>query len=556
MGIFNNLKRLLNSLPEEKAFYAGVSFIVFLISCLVFLLIFINQKAILVPQYTNKSTFAIVGKVQFLLPMYANNDAEESISSLLFSGLTKKTLDGNYVNDLAESVSPDETGTQIAIKIKDDTRFSNGDEITSDDVIFTFGVLENPVVDAVNKVLYEGIKIEKVDEKNIRITLKKPYPRLMEALSVGIISKKDFQKENINNLLISSKNLTTVYSGQYYLDEIVNYNGYKTFVLKTNFKNSSNKPYIKNIDFKTYDDINIFLNDSRNNKPDIIINPPTEILDQKYISENYNKSNFILPRVVSLYLNPNKKDSFADKNLRSAIYSSINRENLASDTTFLGYAVPTYFILPDSKYEETSSTTPESNRVIFDKKLKSDIIEVTVSRNERQQKAAEFVKKSLEEYGLQVEIEALDATEIANDTIKNRNFEALLYSSEITSVYDLYAFLHSSQKNAPGLNITNYLSKNLDQNLEDIKNSTNIQDISNSLEKIKQEFYQEYPYIPLYTPTQNIIFKKNMNIELPNQVISYKDLFMNINNWNTGYEKSYSAFYDKNLINKIYSFIH
>jgi ABC-type transport system substrate-binding protein len=132
-----------------------------------------------------------------------------------------------------------------------------------------------------------------------------------------------------------------------------------------------------------------------------------------------------------------------------------------------------------------------------------------------------------------------------------------LYSIEVNNLEDLYAFWHSSQRNAPGLNITNYTSTNLDKNLNIIKTSTSTTEIQESLESMVKEFYDEYPYIPLYTSVEYIYKKNNLTINSPDQISNKKEITSDIINWYKDKEKIWPIIKKyENQITKIYKLIH
>jgi ABC-type oligopeptide transport system substrate-binding subunit len=92
--------------------------------------------------------------------------------------------------------------------------------------------------------------------------------------------------------------------------------------------------------------------------------------------------------------------------------------------------------------------------------------------------------------------------------------------------------------------------------LETIKTSADVTNTQNSIDALRREFYQEYPYIPLYTPTRQIIYRENLVAVFPKNTASSKDLIMNIDSWYNSTEKVWSIFNKENIINKIYTILH
>ena len=122
----------------ENAFYAGL-YIIFGITLLIIsLVIFLGTLTVTVPKYNTTLSVGSIEQPRYFTPIYASQDMEKIISALLYSGLYKKNITGNYDYDLAEELVKNEDGTEIKVKLKSDAEFANGRTITSDDVIFTY----------------------------------------------------------------------------------------------------------------------------------------------------------------------------------------------------------------------------------------------------------------------------------------------------------------------------------------------------------------------------------------------------------------------------------
>ena len=86
---------------------------------------------------------------------------------------------------------------KMTLKLKEkDAKFSNGDPVTMDDVVFSFerlkGIKGNP------SFFLDGVTIKKVDDETLELISKKPNPALPYILpnsSIGIVNSK-VVKEN------------------------------------------------------------------------------------------------------------------------------------------------------------------------------------------------------------------------------------------------------------------------------------------------------------------------------------------------------------------------
>ena len=547
--LFQKLKLSFLNLPPEKTFYSGTALILSALFLIVAVFYFFSTK-IMTTEVASKNQsieMAIVGTFKHFNPIYANTSADNFVSSMLYSGLLKKNNTA-WEKDLAENINVNPEGTKIDVQIKSVAKFSNGDPILSDDVIFTYELAANILADGINRVKYEGLSFEKIDNKNFSIILSKNFSNISEILSLGILSKKDYENESFETLQSSQKGFYSVTSGIYKIDKDILVSNQINLSVNNN-KYSS--PNIKHINIQSYTrEQDLVSNISAGKEIDLIYNLSREIISKNKYFSNYKKQEYITPVITALFLNPNKKDILAKKDFRKALYYSVNRSNISSLELVNGKN--TFDILPGSDFRGTLETKP-----LKDFKISSSTLSLTIVDNEKQNKVAEQIKLDFQKIGITINIIKEDQSNIVNNIIKNRDFEILLYSIEINNLEDLYAFWHSSQRNAPGLNITNYTSNNFDKNLNIIKTSTKADEIQESLASLLKEFYDEYPYIPLYTSIEKIYTKNTININTPSQIYNKKELTSDIINWYKDKEKIWPIIkkYD-NQISKIYKLIH
>ncbi len=98
---------------------------------------------------------------------------------------------------VAESWTAAPDGLSIDLKIRAGIKFSNGNPVGADDVIFSLRKVSDPKGSF--GFAFDPIKsIDKVDEHTVRLTFKQPYAALQSALSLfaaSIVSKADYEKD-------------------------------------------------------------------------------------------------------------------------------------------------------------------------------------------------------------------------------------------------------------------------------------------------------------------------------------------------------------------------
>lgn len=137
-------------------------------------------------------TFAegIVGAPRGINPLLSDNyPVERELVSLIFDGLTRYDAQGNLVPALAESWRVSEDGRSIRFTLRPNLSWHDGEPVTTADVAFTYGLLqelETPAPAAV-KMLWQSVTIRVVDEQVIDFELAEPYSPFLEATTRGIV---------------------------------------------------------------------------------------------------------------------------------------------------------------------------------------------------------------------------------------------------------------------------------------------------------------------------------------------------------------------------------
>ncbi|USG63327.1 ABC transporter substrate-binding protein [Brevibacillus ruminantium] len=114
-------------------------------------------------------------------------------SPLFQSTLLKRDADFQVVNDLATGYEVSEDRLVWTVKLRDDVKFSDGQPLTADDVVYTFdtAAASGSVVD-----LHIVDKVEAVDSTTVRFSLKKPQSTFINSLiTTGIVPKHAHNKD-------------------------------------------------------------------------------------------------------------------------------------------------------------------------------------------------------------------------------------------------------------------------------------------------------------------------------------------------------------------------
>jgi peptide/nickel transport system substrate-binding protein len=545
---------------SEKIFFYLISGIV-VISGLVIIFQVNNSFLVEVPAFGGSFTEGVIGSPRFINPVLAISDTDKDLSSLIYSGLLKISENGDFEPDLATSYSISEDGTVYDFIIKDHISFHDGFEVTADDIIFTIEKVLDPVIKSPRETSWQGVTVEKIDNKEIKFTLKKPYAPFLQALTLGILPKAIWSNVTSEEFPFSEFNINPIGSGPYKVEKISkNSGGIPTMMsLSAWDKYALGKPKIKSIVFK------FFQNEAAMVKAygDKSIDSATGLSQAaaKNIIDNNNLVNKIsLPRVFGVFFNQNVAPVFLNKEVREALEIATPKVRIVNEVLLgLGQIIdgPT----PANVEEDTKSAEGDAEAAkalllkngwkenangILEKKTKTATVPLTFSISTSDapelKKTAEILKETWERMGASVEIKVFEAGDLSQNVIKPRKYDALLFGEVVGEESDLYPFWHSSERNDPGLNISLYANITVDKALEDIQKETDKQKIAVEKEIIFLEISKDRPAIFLFSPYFLYASAPQVkNISLKN-ISSQNERFLFINKWYIETDKVWQFF--------------
>ena len=122
------------------------------------------------------------------------SDEHLQCSTLLYRGLMKTNEKCEAEKDIASDVKISDDLLVYDFKIRKDVKFHDDTDLKVDDVIFTLNSILDKKVNSPLRPEFEVIKkVEKTGDDSLRITLKEPFPALLDKLTIGIIPEHAFK---------------------------------------------------------------------------------------------------------------------------------------------------------------------------------------------------------------------------------------------------------------------------------------------------------------------------------------------------------------------------
>jgi peptide/nickel transport system substrate-binding protein len=260
-----------------------------------------------------------------------------------------------------------------------------------------------------------------------------------------------------------------------------------------------------------------------------------------------------LPRTFAVFINQNKSPALRDKAVRKALDTALDRKSLV-DAVVGGYGnaltgpIPTGFGIT-----VTSTDTPEFGmeaardilrkggwklnpetkvwEKTIDKATTSLSFSIATVNNSAFEATAEFLRKTWEELGAHVTVKQFEQSDLTQAIIRPRDYEALLFGTQLGRSLDYYSFWHSSQRNDPGLNVSLYANITTDSILSELRRNQN-QDAHNAaLQKFADELKVETPAIFLYSPELLYIFPNHVTGAVFKGVSEPFERYSNVYDW-------------------------
>lgn len=579
-------------LLEAAASFSKKQFLVFLVILVVafvstiILVSKVNSMFLVeVPEKGGTITEGIVGVPTLVNPVIALSDADKDLVALVYSGLMRKTPEGEFIPDLAESfdISPD--GTVYTFVIKKDAKFHDGKHVTADDVIFTIEKIKDPIIKSPRKLGWDGVSVSKKDNYTVVFTLAKSYISFMDNMTIGILPSHLWKNVNVNEFNLSTLNTKAIGSGPYKINSVVkNNDGVSEEYNLNRFKNFTlGKPRIKHLNIISYSNEKELVKAILNHSIDQAggISPEN--------TENIEKGNFAihtvtLPRIFGIFFNANVNKIFNDQEVVKAFNKAIDRQHIV-DQVLGGYGSIIYNPIPEKMSRETeedkysNSTIEEANLILekagwvmgedgvrtkggtttktTTKKVNGRTIKQTIKSTTpttrlsfslttgdtpELKRTAELIKEQLGKVGAEVDISKVYETGQLNQLIRARNYEALFFGQVISHESDLYSFWHSSQRTDPGLNIASYSNKKVDTILETIQKTPKTEDRMSKYEELEKEFESNIPAISTYSPEYLYVTSPRLNNFSLKNITTPSDRFSSIYLWSADTDKVWKVF--------------
>ena len=468
-------------------------------------------------------------------PIITKNKKVQDITKIMYEPLVNITSDGKAEGCLAEEWETTDNMTYI-VKLKENIKWSDGSEFSSDDVKYTIDRLK----ETEDSVYAENVRYVKevdiIDSSTLRIILSEVVPFYEYYLNFPILSYDYYGDDDFWN---TEKNDAPTTTGMFKISEVTG----NTIILEKNeqwWNIQENESTIEKITINLYSSVAELYNAFKLGNIDIISTTNKDY--QNYIGTiGYNVTEIEGRNFVFLALNT-QSSILSDSNVRKAIRASINKDNIVSniyENTYLSANFPlntTSYLIEESEenyynVEETGNLLRASDwnlrngvwrKTINGRTTNLELNLVVNSSDENRVAIANYLKEQLAEQGIVINIIQANNSNY-NDYLENKNYDLILCEATSSISPDLTTYFGNN-------NLANFSNSEVSEIMQYIDNITNEDELKSNYQKLYEIYNNEVPYIGIARNKIYVISSTYLVGEINSR---WYNLFFNIKDWYT-----------------------
>ena len=304
----------------------------FIIALVAILSLYIVKDLYLIeiPRAGGTYSETLVGAPRYINPVLAVSQTDKDISRLVYAPLLRNTVEGNDLV-LASSVEASQDSTEYILTLKDNIFFHDGEKITTSDIAYTIGQIQDPVIASPLRPLWLGVETQIVDEQTIIFELERSFPEFTKLLELGVLPEHIWQEISAEDFPFTTNNIQPVGSGPYVPDTIMR--GDSEAIVEYRLRASRNSIFNPNIDeihLLIAQDTQSLIDSLNNSDVDGVSGIRFESINKDRLDELTIRT-YTLPRVFTLFYNREQNTALSDNALRSAINVLVDKEMLVQE---------------------------------------------------------------------------------------------------------------------------------------------------------------------------------------------------------------------------------
>ncbi|MEK7595395.1 MAG: ABC transporter substrate-binding protein [Patescibacteria group bacterium] len=431
------------------------------------------------PQKTYIEGF--VGQPTSFFPHEALNENDKTISKMLFRGLFTYDKEGVLTEDLADSLDVSDDGLEYTVYLKKGQKWSNGNEITADDLLYSAFTAPN----------LKEIATDKINKYTIRYSLPNKFSPFPHILTQGVIPATGLGTA-----------LEPVSSGPY---QIVRIKKEGPIVKEVLLQSKVATYKIPRIAVRYYENNDQLFTAFKLGEIDGFISP------ESLVYKNLQKLEFPLGGIYYSLIFNTRNEKLEKSELRKKL----------AKATPIAELIKRKGVEVKGPISQNSYTSGELNFNEYDANYTDNLnlkLEMIVPNSSDQMELGKLIQKSWAKVGVELALKPKSSEDIEKDLVEKREFEVLLYGQEVSRDPDRYALWHSTRSDAPGLNLSGFDNVRLDRSLEEGRNAIEVENRKKHYGVFQEVIFENAPVVFLYHPI--LKYYHSDRIEIPGDALS------------------------------------
>jgi peptide/nickel transport system substrate-binding protein len=449
-----------------------------------------------------------------LNPLLLSFTAPSDIQEKLFLSLHRFDKSMNIVPELAESWKFSEDFREVTYHLRQDVKWSDGQQVTAEDVKYTFDLMTDPKVNYSRAGYLQFVeKVEVIGTYTVRFKFNRLYSD--ELFDTGIIVLPKHSLETQASLASGEFDANPVTDGPYKVEQWIRGD---RLVLAANPEFYKGKPALEQIVIRFFGDEAALAAALQNGEVDM-----TEDLSPQTILKLQGDPNLVTidyPGRSYTYLGWNlKSPMFASAEMRKAFAMAIDPSEMIQNVLLGKGQAASGPILPSSwAYDENLKPMPYDPEMV--KTALSDLGWKTMNRdgflakNPRQvlqinlllaqgqpvlEASAAIIQKQLKAVGVKVNIQSADARTFIQK-IRTGAYDVMMFSWKNDQKVDPTAVWHTRIESKGKFNLLDYSNPQVDSLIEQGLGTLSRRKAKDIWVRFQQVVFQEQPTTYLFVP--------------------------------------------------------
>jgi len=481
---------------------------------------------------------SMIGEPSNLISALSSDSASHAVAIQIYVSLLKYDKNINLVPYAAEYYEVLNGGTLLKFKVREDIFWTDGVQLTAEDVEFTYKMMIDPKTPTAYAGNFKLVKaFRRTGQFSFEVEYDQPFAKALVTWAMDIMPKHLLEGEDLLNTKYSRE---PVGAGPYMLKEWV---PGSLIVLEANPNFFEGKPLIDQVVYRMIPDMATQFLELKAGNLDAMDLTPLQYLYQTSgpgWDGSFNKFEYLAFGYSFLGFNY-KHLFFKDVRVRKAIDFAIDRREIVKGVLF-GLGEPANGPYKPGTWQYNNAIKPRKHNLAKSRQLLAEagwtdsdgdgLLDkdgvpfsfsiITNQGNAQRIKSGVIIQQRLKDIGIEVDLRTVEWAAFIKEFVDKGRFDAIILGWNILQDPDIYNVWHSSMAVDGGLNFTRYTNPELDDLLERGRHLVKQEDRKPIYDKVQQILFDEVPYCFLYVPKSlPIVQARVQNIKAAPAGISY-----------------------------------